>query len=98
MRLQRYKYFLRNILELICNEPVECNFRLDHGLRLSIPHIFEDGTVCSLPYKQIGKVFTTRVGIPKDLKNRNLLYRNRNVEKRRKMANRVKIDILITNK
>ena len=23
---------LRNILELICNEPVEYNLRLDHGL------------------------------------------------------------------
>ena len=30
MRLPRY--FLRTILELIYNEPVEFNLRLDHGL------------------------------------------------------------------
>ena len=28
----KQKQTLRNILELICNEPVEFNFRLDHGL------------------------------------------------------------------
>ena len=27
---------LRNILELICNEPVEINLRLDHGLNLDV--------------------------------------------------------------
>ena len=27
---------LRNTLELICNEPVEFNFRLDHGLKMEM--------------------------------------------------------------
>ena len=35
---------LRNILELICNEPVELNLRLDHGLNRDVQEYWLAGS------------------------------------------------------